>query len=72
MLFFEPFLINSLSFGIVALCIFMASNIIFLIPVMATRGTTQFFWFVGMGGLITIELAVLVTLGILVQQGKIW
>lgn len=72
MLAFDPFLITSLSFGIIALCIFMASNLIFLIPVMATRGTSQFVWFVGMGGLITLELVILVTLAILVQQGKIW
>ena len=72
MLTYDPFLITSLAFGIVALCIFMASNLIFLIPVMATRGAAQFFWFVGMGGLITIELVVLVTLGILVRNGTIW
>lgn len=72
MLPYDPFLITSLAFGIIALCIFLASNLIFLIPVMATRGTAQFFWFVGMGGLITIELVVLVTLGILVRNGTIW
>lgn len=72
MLTYDPFLITSLAFGIIGLCIFMASNLIFLIPVMATRGTAQFFWFVGMGGLITLELVVLVTLGILVNNGTIW
>ncbi len=72
MLTYDPFLITSLAFGIIALCIFLASNLIFLIPVMATRGTAQFFWFVGMGGLITLELAILVTLGILVRNGTIW
>ena len=60
MLPYDPFLITSLAFGIIALIIFLASNIIFLIPVMATRGTTQFVWFVGMGGLLTLELVVLV------------
>jgi hypothetical protein len=72
MLTYDPFLITSLAFGIIGLVIFLASNIIFMIPVMATRGTAQLLWFVGMGGLITIELVVLVTLGILVRNGTIW
>ncbi len=69
---FDPFLITTLSLGIVALCVFLVSNIIFMIPVMATRGTQQFLWFVGMGGLITLELAVLVTLVALNSNGKLW
>lgn len=72
MLTYDPFLITSLAFGIIALCIFLASNLIFMIPVMATRGTAQFFWFVGMGGLLAIELAVLITLAILVRNGTLW
>ena len=66
------FLITTLSLGIVALCVFLVSNIIFMIPVMATRGTQQFLWFVGMCGLITLELAVLVTLVALNSNGKLW
>ena len=72
MLVYQPFLITSLAFGIISLVIFMASNVIFMIPVMATRGTTQFLWFAVGGFLITVELAVLVTLGVLVSNGTIW
>jgi hypothetical protein len=72
MFVYEPFLITSLAFGIIALIIFLASNVIFMIPVMATRGTTQFLWFAAGGFLITVELAILVTLAVLVSNGTIW
>lgn len=72
MLAFEPFLITSLAFGIIALLIFLGSSIILLIPVMATRGTTQLLWFLGVGGILTAELVVLVVLALLVRNGTIW
>lgn len=72
MLIFDPFMVTTLALGMIAMVIFLISNIIFMIPVMATRGTQQFLWFVGMGGLITLELAVLVTLVVLNSNGKLW
>ncbi len=72
MLTYDPFLITTLAFGIIGLIIFMTSNVIFMIPVMATRGTTQFFWFAGMGMLLTVEVAIIVTLAFLVSNGTVW
>lgn len=72
MLIFDPFLITTLALGVIALIIFAISNIVFMIPVMATRGTQQFLWFVGMGGLLTLEVAILVTLVALNSNGKLW
>jgi hypothetical protein len=67
-----PFLISTNSFGVIALLIFMGSSLLFLMPVFATRGTTQLLWFGVVGFLLTVELAGLVTLGILVNNGTIW
>ena len=67
-----PFLISTLEFGTVALLIFTASNIIFPIPVFATRGRTQVIWLLAVGFLLTVEAAVLITLGILVNSGDLW
>lgn len=72
MLVYEPFLITSLAFGVICLLIFLASSIIFMIPAMATRGTQQFLWFAGASLALFVELVVLVTLAVLVSQGKIW
>jgi hypothetical protein len=72
MLVYEPFLITSLAFGVIALIIFMASSILFMIPAMATRGTQQFMWFAGASLLLTIEIVVLVVLAVLVARGTIW
>jgi len=72
MLAYLPFLIDPLTFGIVAMLIMMGSTVIFTIPVFATRGGTQLLWLGVVGFALTAETALLVTLGILVDQGKIW
>ena len=72
MLAYLPFLIDPLTFGIVALLIMMGSTVLFTIPVFATRGGTQLMWLGIVGFALTAEFALLVTLGILVDQGKIW
>jgi hypothetical protein len=72
MLAFQPFLVTALAMGVMSLLIFMGTSILFMIPVMATRGTSQFLWFLGVGGLLTAELVVLVTLTVLVSNGTIW
>ncbi|MBE7517893.1 MAG: hypothetical protein HS107_01460 [Thermoflexaceae bacterium] len=72
MLTFIPFLLGPLAYGVIALLIFSGSIVVFSIPVLATRGRAQLLWFLAMGGLITAEAAVLITLGILIDQGTIW
>ncbi|MCK6564511.1 MAG: hypothetical protein HUU14_11245 [Dehalococcoidia bacterium] len=72
MLTFIPFLLGPLAYGVIALIIFSGSIVVFSIPVLATRGRAQILWFLAMGALITAEAAVLITLGILVDQGTIW
>ncbi|KAA0230358.1 hypothetical protein EDM76_11405 [bacterium] len=72
MLTFIPFLLGPLAYGVIALIIFSGSIVVFSIPVLATRGRAQLLWFLAMGALITAEAAVLITLGILVDQGTIW
>lgn len=67
-----PFLISANSFGVIALCIFLASSIIFTIPVFATRGRTQAAWAAAVGFALTVELAVLATLVVLISRGDIW
>ena len=69
MLVIAPFLISALAFGVTSMIIFMASSVIFTIPVFATRGTAQFIWFGVVGFLLTVEAAVLVVLTILVGNG---
>ncbi len=72
MLTFIPFLLGPLAYGVIALLIFSGSIVVFSIPVLASRGRAQLLWFLIVGGLITAEAALLITLGILVDQGKIW
>ncbi len=67
-----PFLISTNSFGIIAMLILMGSTVILTIPVFASRGTRQAIWFGIAGFLLTVELAVLLTLGILVNSGDLW
>jgi hypothetical protein len=66
------FLIDGLSFGVIALIVFLASTIVITIPVFATRGNTQIVWFLTAGFLLTVEAGVLITLGILVNEGEIF
>ncbi len=72
MLAYLPFLIDPLTFGVVAMLIMMGSTVILTIPLFATRGSTQLMWLGLVGFALTAETALLVTLGILVDQGKIW
>ncbi len=72
MLAYIPFLIGPLAYGVVALLTFMASVVVFTIPVFATRGRTQAIWLAVVLFVLFVEAVVLLTLGILVDQGKIW
>jgi hypothetical protein len=72
MLAYIPFLIGPLTFGVVALLIFISSVVIFTIPVFASRGREQTIWFMVASFLLVVEAAVLITLGILVSRGTIW
>ncbi|HET7738358.1 MAG TPA: hypothetical protein VFK32_07280 [Tepidiformaceae bacterium] len=65
------FLIGTLSWGIIGALILVASTIILTIPVFATRGMTQLVWFLVVGGILTLELAGLVTVGILIETGNL-
>jgi len=69
---FLPFLISANSFGVIGLCIFLGSSMIFTIPMFATRGGTQLMWAGVAGLLLTIELVVLVVLVVLISRGDIW
>ena len=70
MLEFAPFLISALAFGVTSMVIFLASTVILTIPVFATRGRAQITWFLIVGFLLTVEVAVLVYLTILVGDDK--
>ncbi len=72
MLAYIPFLIGPLAYGVVAFITFMASVVVFTIPVFATRGRTQAMWLAVVLLVLFVEAVVLLTLGILVDQGKIW
>lgn len=69
----EPlFLLDALGWGVIATVVLMASSIILTIPVFATRGRAQAVWFAVIGFLLTVEIAVLITVGILIDKGKIF
>ncbi|MBK6319960.1 MAG: hypothetical protein IPI85_04280 [Dehalococcoidia bacterium] len=72
MLAYLPFLISANSLGVICMLIFLATSIIFTIPMFATRGGTQVAWTGVAGFLLTVELAVMVTLVVLVSRGDIW
>jgi len=68
----EPlFLIGTLSWGVISALILIASTVILTIPVFATRGYTQLVWFLVVGGLLTAELAALVTIGFMIETGNL-
>jgi len=69
---FLPFLISTNSYGIIAMLILMGSTVILTIPVFASRGTRQAVWFGVVGFLLTVEFAVLLALGIMVNNGDLW
>lgn len=72
MLDYLPFLISANSLGVISLIIFLASALILMIPVFATRGGTQIVWFGVVGFLLTVEAVILVTLVVLTSQGEIF
>jgi hypothetical protein len=72
MLDYLPFLISANSFGVIGLIVFMGTSVIFGIPVFATRGGAQVAWAGVVGFVLTVELAVLVTLVVLISRGSIW
>ena len=72
MLSYLPFLISTNSFGVIALLIFVASSVIFTIPVFATRGSSQILWGALAGFLLTAEGIGLIVLVVLVNNGTIW
>ncbi len=72
MLAYLPFLISANSFGVISLIIFLASSVIFTIPVFATRGTAQAAWTGVVGFLLTAEAVLLIVLVVLTSQGKIF
>ena len=72
MLAYLPFLISVNSLGVICLIIFLASLIVFTIPVFATRGSTQLAWTGVVAFFLLAELAIMVTLVVLVSQGEIW
>ena len=69
MLELAPFLISALAFGVSAMVFFIASSVIFTIPVFATRGTAQLAWLGAVGLVLTVEAVGLVVLTILVGNG---
>ena len=58
-----PFLVSDLSYGVIALIIFLGSAMILPIPALATRGRTQVLWFLLVGFLLTAETVALIVLG---------
>ena len=72
MLAYLPFLISANSLGVICLIIFIASSVIFTIPVFATRGGTQVVWTGVAGFLLTVEIAIMIALVVLTSQGEIF
>jgi hypothetical protein len=66
-----PFLMSPNDAGVVALVIFLASSIIFGIPVFANRGRQQLVWLGVVGFVLTVEIALLVTFVVLTSTGDI-
>lgn len=58
-----PFLVSNLSYGVIALLIFLGSAVILPIPVLASRGGRQVLWFLVVGFLLTAEAVALIVLG---------
>lgn len=71
MLSFLPFLMSANDAGIICLVIFLASSVIFGIPVFANRGTTQLIWAGIVGFALTVEIALMITFVALVSSGNI-
>ncbi len=71
MLAILPFLMSANDAGVICLVIFLASNIIFGIPVLSTRGTTQLMWAGIVGFVLLIEVVAMVTFVTLISNGTI-
>jgi hypothetical protein len=66
-----PTLMSANDAGVIGLCIFLVSTVLFTIPVFATRGTTQLKWAGVVGLALTLELALLVTWVVLISTGDL-
>ncbi len=66
-----PLLMSALTFGTVVGIVLFASTVILTIPVFATRGVAQLLWLAGVGFILTVEAAVLITLVVLQSNGTI-
>ncbi|HJP40528.1 MAG TPA: hypothetical protein QGF35_02330 [Dehalococcoidia bacterium] len=66
-----PFLLSALTLGTVAFIVFFSSTVILTIPVFASRGAAQVGWLLGIGFVLTVEAALLVTLVVLQSTGDI-
>jgi hypothetical protein len=65
-----PILLSANDMGVIGLCIFLASALIFSIPVFATRGKTQLMWFAVVSFALIVELALIVTAVVLISTGN--
>jgi hypothetical protein len=66
-----PFLMSPNDAGVVCMIIFLASSIIFGIPVFANRGMTQLAWAGVVGLVLTVELVLMVVFVVLISNGTI-
>ncbi|MFQ5380918.1 MAG: hypothetical protein ACE5EF_04750 [Dehalococcoidia bacterium] len=66
-----PLLMSALTLGTIVGIVLFASTVILTIPVLATRGTAQLLWLGGVGLVLTVEAAVLITLVVLQSNGTI-
>ncbi|MFN0146227.1 MAG: hypothetical protein ACKVT1_06940 [Dehalococcoidia bacterium] len=66
-----PFLMSANDAGVISAVVFLASSIIFGIPVFANRGTQQLLWAGIVGFVLTVEAALLITFVVLVSAGTI-
>ncbi|MCC6388250.1 MAG: hypothetical protein U0547_12240 [Dehalococcoidia bacterium] len=71
MLAILPFLMSANDAGVICLVIFLASNIIFGIPVLSTRGTTQLMWAGIVGFVLFVEVVAMITFVALISNGTI-
>lgn len=65
-----PILLSANDMGVIGLCVFLASVLIFSIPVFATRGRTQLIWFGVVSLALMAELALIITAVVLISTGN--
>lgn len=56
-----PLLVSALTLGTIFVVVFFVSTVILTIPVFASRGRAQLLWLAGVGFVLTVEVAVLIT-----------